>query len=87
MGTCQIEWKKSALRELKHLDRQVVPRILDAINSLATDPLPSGVRQLRGSQRTYRLRVGDYRVIYELYESRLIIEIVRVRHRKDAYRG
>jgi mRNA interferase RelE/StbE len=87
MGPYQIEWKKSALRELKRIDRNVVPRIVAAIESLSSQPLPDGVRKLQGSQRTYRLRVGTYRVIYELFESRLLVEIVRVRHRKDAYRG
>ena len=87
MGTYQIEWKKSALRELKRLDRQVVPRLVATVESLSSQPLPSGVSKLQGSQRTYRIRVGNYRVIYELYESRLVVEIVRVRHRKDAYRG
>ncbi len=87
MGIYQIEWKKSALRELKRLDRQVVPRIVAAVESLSTQPLPSGVSKLQGSQRTYRIRVGTYRVIYELYESRLVVELVRARHRKDAYRG
>ena len=87
MGTYQIEWKKSALRELKRLDRQVVPRIVAAVESLSTQPLPAGVGKLQGSQRTYRIRVGNYRVIYELYGSRLVVEVVRVRHRKDAYRG
>lgn len=87
MGTYQIEWKRSALRELKRIDRQVVPHIVTAVESLSSRPLPDGVRKLQGSQRTYRLRVGTYRVIYELIESRLLVEIVRVRHRKDAYRG
>ena len=87
MGTYQIEWKKTALRELKRLDRQIIPRIVAAVDSLSTHPLPDGVRKLQGSQRTYRIRVGTYRVIYELYEARLLVEIVRVRHRKDAYRG
>ena len=87
MGTYQIEWKASALRELKRLDRQVVPRIVAAVESLTTQPLPVGVSKLQGTQRTYRIRVGNYRVIYELYESRLVVEVVRVRHRKDAYRG
>ncbi len=86
MGTYQIEWKKSALRELKHLDRQVVPRIVASVDSLSTQPLPAGVRKLQGSQRTYRIRVGNYRVIYGLYESRLVVEVVRIRHRKNAYR-
>lgn len=87
MATYQIEWKRSALRELKRLDRQVVPRIVAAVDALSTQPLPTGVSKLQGSQRNYRIRVGDYRIIYELYEFRLVIEIIRVRHRKDAYRG
>jgi mRNA interferase RelE/StbE len=86
MGTYQIEWKRSALRELKRLDRQVVPRIVVAVDALSAQPLPAGVSKLQGSQRTYRIRVGNYRVIYELYESKLVIEVIRVRHRKDAYR-
>ena len=87
MGIYQIEWKKSALRELRRLDRQVVPRIVAAIDSLSDQPLPTGVSKLQGSRRTYRIRVGDYRVIYELYQSTLVVQVVRVRHRKDAYRG
>ena len=86
MDIYQIEWRKSALRELKRLDRHIVSRIVSTVESLATVPLPSGVPKLRGSQRTFRLRLGDYRVIYELWECRLVVQIVRVRHRKDVYR-
>ena len=86
MATYQIEWKKTAIRELKRLDRTVIPRILDAVDALSSQPLPAGVIKLQGGQRTYRIRIGNYRVIYEIYESILVIEIVRVRHRKDAYR-
>jgi len=86
MGAYQIEWKRSALREVKALDRQVVPRIIEAVESLPSDPFPSGVRKLQGSWHTYRIRVGEYRVIYDVLPSRLLIQIVRVRHRKDAYR-
>ncbi len=87
MGVYQIEWKRSAIRELKRLDRQDIPRLVEAIESLSAQPLPAGVCKLQGSRRTYRIRVGDYRVIYEMYECKLVIEVVRVRHRKDAYRG
>ena len=86
MGTFQIEWKPSALRELKRLDRQSIPRIVTAIETLSSDPFPPGVKKLHGSESTYRIRIGDYRVIYELFTNRLVIEIVRVRHRKDVYR-
>lgn len=86
MGTYQIEWKKSAIRELKRIDRSVIPRIINAVEGLSSTPLPPGVVKLQGSQHTYRVRIGDYRVIYDLYESVLLIEVIRVRHRKEAYR-
>ena len=86
MGTYQIEWKSSALRELKRIDRQIIPRIVARVEALSLNPFPEGVKKLHGSETTYRIRIGDYRVIYEVFSNRLIIEIVRVRHRKDAYR-
>ena len=86
MATYQVEWKPSALRELKRLDRQIVSRIVTAIDSLSVDPFPPGIKKLHGGDRSYRMRVGDYRVIYEIASSRLVIEVIRVRHRKDAYR-
>jgi mRNA interferase RelE/StbE len=86
MATYQIEWKKSALRELKRLDRKIIPRVISAVESLSTDPFPSGVRKLQGSDNTYRVRVGQYRIVYEIFQARIVIVILRVRHRKDAYR-
>ncbi len=86
MGTYRIEWKLSALRELKRLDRQVVPRIVTAVEALSSDPFPRGVKKLHGGEMTYRIRIGDYRVIYEVIADRVLVEIARVRHRKDAYR-
>jgi mRNA interferase RelE/StbE len=83
----RVEWKTSAIRELRRLGRQDLSRLLSAVEALASAPYPVGVRKLQGGQHTYRIRVGDYRVIYEVYEKRLIIYIVRVRHRKDVYRG
>ena len=64
MATFQIEWKPSALRELRRIDRQVIPRVIQAVEGLASNPFPTGVRKLRGSAHTYRLRVGEYRVVY-----------------------
>ena len=87
MATYRIEWKASALRELKRIDRQDVPGIVAAVESLAETPFPPAVRKLQGAEHTYRMRVGDYRVLYEVYRSAIRIQIVRVRHRKDAYRS
>ncbi len=87
MDAYRIEWKTSAARELKRIDRQAVARILRAVEALAADPLPAGVRKLQGTEHTYRIRVGQYRIIYDLLTSQLLIQIVRVRHRKDVYRA
>lgn len=86
MATYRIEWKPSALRELKRIDRQAIPRIVQAAERLAEDPFPTGVRKLRGAEHTYRLRVGEHRVVYETVEAKRTVVIVRVRHRRDAYR-
>ena len=87
MATYRIEWKASALHELKRVDRQFVPRIVAAVGSLSDNPFPTGVRKIQGTERAYRIRVGDYRVLYEVYRSCIRILIIRVKHRKDAYRG
>lgn len=86
MASYRIEWKPSAAKELKRLPRDVIPRVVDAVGRLAADPFPSGVAKLKGSQQTYRLRVSDYRVVYSVANDVLIVEIVRVRHRRDVYR-
>lgn len=81
-----IEWKHSATKELRQLPREVVARILRAVEELRHKPFPAGVRKLSGAEHTYRIREGSYRVIYSVYASRLIIEIIRVGHRKDIYK-
>ncbi|MBU4272364.1 MAG: type II toxin-antitoxin system RelE/ParE family toxin [Planctomycetes bacterium] len=86
MASYRIEWKASAVRELKRLDRSVVPRIVEAVGQLARNPFPRGCRKLKGSGNSFRIRVGDYRVVYEIAETLPLVEVVRVRHRKDAYR-
>ena len=86
MASYQIEWKNSALKELQKLPRQVIPKIVAAVSDLSKDPHPESVRKLVGSEHPFRIRAGDYRVVYEIFENKLIIEIIRVRHRKDVYR-
>lgn len=63
----------------------MIVRILQAVEALADDPLPPGVKKLVGSKYTYRLREGDYRVVYNLLSKTLVIEVIRVGHRKDVY--
>jgi mRNA interferase RelE/StbE len=86
MDIYKIEWKRSAIKELEKLPRPVILRIVSAVDNLSSTPFPQGVRKLVGTEGTYRIRVGEYRVLYTLAEKRLTIEVIRVRHRKDAYR-
>jgi mRNA interferase RelE/StbE len=67
------------------LPRQIATRVVAAVDDLSSNPYPQGMRKLVSTEHTFRIRVGDYRVIYNIFESKLIVEIVRVRHRKDAY--
>ena len=85
MDSYSIEWRRSAAQKLKKLPREVVGRILKAVEQLSTEPYPSGVRKLVGAEHTYRIRAGDYRIIYSVsvMASALIIEIIRVGHRRD----
>lgn len=87
MDSYRIEWKSSARKELRKLPPQTIRKIVEAIESLAENPHPPNCRKLVGSEHTWRIRIGNYRVIYNIYASILIIEIVRVAHRKDAYRS
>jgi mRNA interferase RelE/StbE len=84
----EIEWAAPALRELRKLDKQTARRVLRAVTGLAADPRPAGVRALSGQPAgTMRLRVGDFRVVYIIDDEEIRILVVRVAHRREAYRG
>lgn len=83
----KIEWKHSAVKDLRGIAPGSVATILEAIRDLVADPKPHGCRKLHGSEHTYRIRVGDYRVIYSIENRALTIWIVRVGHRKEVYRN
>jgi mRNA interferase RelE/StbE len=68
------------------LDRQFQQRIQSKIESLAENPLPSGVKKFQGATDHWRIRVGDYRVIYRIDSQRIVVTIVRVAHRREVYR-
>ncbi len=86
MALYKVEWKRSAKKELKKLDKQVIIRILQAVETLAQDPFKSGSKKLVGNDSIYRIRVGDYRIIYNISSSILTIEIIKVGHRGQVYR-
>ena len=71
---------------LRRLDRSVFPRVVQALRSLASDPRPHGCRKLTGSDSDWRVRVGDFRIVYEIDDRRREVRIMRIRHRREAYR-
>ena len=85
MASYQIDWKSSARKELRKLPSDMIQKIMAEVESLGENPFPPGCRKLTGSEQTWRIRIGNYRVIYNVLSSILVIEIVRVAHRKDAY--
>ena len=86
MGEYTIRFTRSARKELEALDASVVQRIFPKIELLATEPRPSGCRKLQGEENLWRIRAGDYRVIYTLYDKDRVIDIIAIRHRSEAYR-
>lgn len=86
MGSYEIRWKGSAERDLRNIDPQQIPRIIQAIEFLVDNPFPSQCRKLRGSERDYRIRIGDHRVIYQVDVKTKVLTIYYVRHRREAYR-
>lgn len=86
MNSFEIYWKASAKKELKQIDKSEIPKILIEIEKLSHEPLPTNCKKIVGTEHIYRIKIGNYRVIYSLESEQLLIEIIRVRHRKDVYR-
>jgi mRNA interferase RelE/StbE len=76
----------SALQEFHALDRQVQRRISTKISELSENPFPAGVKKFHGEANHWRLRIGDYRVIYRVEKHRVVIVVVPIEHRREVYR-
>ncbi len=81
-----ITFAQSARKELEHLSANIVNRVFPKIESLARNPRPSGCHKLQGFENLWRIRIGDYRVIYQIFDDKMVVDIVAVRHRSQAYR-
>jgi mRNA interferase RelE/StbE len=86
MGEYSIEFARSASRELERLREPVFSRILRRIEALALTPRPDGCRKLQGAPVLWRIRVGDYRVLYAVEDAQKMVDVIAVRHRSAAYR-
>ena len=86
MADYTVVFARSARKELQNLDPPVARRILKHIEALAADPRPAGVVKLEGANDLWRVRVGEWRVVYRISDQGRLVDVVAVRHRRDAYR-
>jgi mRNA interferase RelE/StbE len=85
-GPYQVRFAPSANREFRKLPRKVQAVLASRVDSLAADPRPPGAKQLAGPHELWRLREGDYRMIYQIRDEVLFVLVVRVGHRGEVYR-
>jgi len=78
--------KPSAEREVNRLPLAVATRVVAAMTALGDDPRPPGVKKMQGAENLWRVRVGDYRIVYEIHDREIVIVVLRIAHRKDVYR-
>jgi mRNA interferase RelE/StbE len=83
----RVELARRAVKALTALPRGEQQRVRAAIDLLADNPRPPGCTKLTGEDDAYRVRVGVYRIVYEVLDNRLLVHVVRVGHRRDVYRG
>jgi mRNA interferase RelE/StbE len=81
----EVRLKSSAQKELRSVEVGIRNRVIDALKLLSNNPRPHGCRKLIAARNRWRIRVGDYRVIYTIDERSLLVEIIAVRHRSKAY--
>jgi mRNA interferase RelE/StbE len=86
MASFDLRFKPSAAKDLRGIPRVDVERILARIEALRSDPRPTGCEKLSGQER-YRVRQGQYRILYRVAESELVVEVVKVGHRREVYRS
>ena len=81
-----VVFARSARKELQALDRTIAGRILKRIEALRLEPRPSGCKKLEGTDHLWRIRIGDWRVVYSVDDARTLVEVSVIRHRREAYR-
>lgn len=78
--------ERGAEKDLSRLSSEIHDRVIAAIQAIANNPRPPGCRKLAGTKSDWRIRVGDYRVVYEIADQIRVVRVNRVRHRREVYR-
>jgi mRNA interferase RelE/StbE len=88
MASYSVKIKNSAQREIRKLpSKEFRDKVISIINGLYINPVPDETKKIKGSNNIYRIRQGTYRVVYQIHKNEPLIMIIRVRHRKDAYKN
>ena len=85
MASYRVVLTSSAEKELKGLSAQLNARIVPRLENLVSNPRPPGCKKLKGGDKEWRIRVGDYRVVYTIEDAKLLVEVMRIRHRSEVY--
>jgi len=86
MGSYKLCWKESVQKDFRRLPSKIISRVIKKVETLPANPMPIDSKKLKDTDHTYRARIGDYRIIYQINSSDKEIVICRVRHRKDVYK-
>jgi mRNA interferase RelE/StbE len=81
-----IAISKSVQKQIDNLPNDVAERVIEKIQNLASEPRPDGIVKLKASDNEYRIRIGDYRIRYEIDDESQLVQILQCKHRKDVYR-
>ncbi len=82
----EVKFTKGARKMFRKLSQELQDRIQTKIDDLAIEPRPNGVKKLQGEENSYRIRVGDYRVIYDIFDDVLLVSVVDIGHRSKVYK-
>ena len=85
MASYRLALTESAEKELHRLTKTVVERIAARIEKLSASPRPNGCKKLKGGANEWRIRVGDYRIVYSIDDAQKLVDVVRIAHRKEVY--
>lgn len=89
MAAYRIEFKKSARKEFDRLPRKVQERVVEALKFLSESPFSDllNIKKIKGEESLYRIRIGDYRLVYEVQTAVLLVIVIKIGHRREVYRN
>jgi len=87
MARYELRFKPSVAKDLRGIPKTDVRRILTRIKALCDDPRTPGCEKLAGGDELYRARQGTYRIVYAIHDEQIVVEVIRVGHRREVYRG